>query len=88
MERRVTATELARSVGEILAQVRYRSESFLIERNGEVIARIIPEPRRTPGTVGELVELWRSFGPPDPEFADLLEEVNSFAWPPDDSWRS
>ena len=84
----MTATELARNVGDILGRIRYQGDSYVIERNGEVVARIIPEPRRASATVGDLIELWRSFGPPDPDFADLLERVNDFEYPPDDVWPS
>lgn len=86
MERSVTATELARNVGEILARVRYQGDSYVIERNGEIIARILPEPPKKEMTVADLVELFRSFGP-DLEFADLLEEINDAEYPPDEPFE-
>lgn len=43
METRVTATELARNLSDILNRVRYKGESFIIERNGEDIASIHPQ---------------------------------------------
>ena len=35
METRITPTELARSLSDVLNRVRYRGERFRIERNGE-----------------------------------------------------
>jgi hypothetical protein len=32
--RRISATELARKLGDVLGRVRYRGESFIVERNG------------------------------------------------------
>ena len=58
MKNTVTATELARNIGDILSRIRYRRESFLIERNGRPVARIVPfEAAREP-TVREAQESW------------------------------
>lgn len=42
MESRITATELARRLGDVLGQVRYRGDSFVIERHGVAVARLAP----------------------------------------------
>ena len=42
MEYNISATELARALGDVLARVRYRQESFVVERNGKPIARLSP----------------------------------------------
>ena len=42
MEHTVSATELARNLGDILGRVRFRNDEFVIERNGEAVARIVP----------------------------------------------
>jgi len=42
VETTITATELARNLSDILNRVRYRGESFRVERNGEVVAEIRP----------------------------------------------
>lgn len=39
---RVTATEAARQLSDLLDRVYYRGESFELERNGLVVARIVP----------------------------------------------
>lgn len=86
MERRISATELARSLGDVLARVRYRGDSFVVERNGKTVARLVPAAERT-ATLGEALDAWRAAGPPDPEFADLLELVNRADRPPDNPWE-
>ena len=89
MEYRITATELARTIGDVLGRVRYRGDTFVVERNGDPVARITPVAGHAGGTLREFVELWRSSGPPDPSFADDLELVNSLDQPPDlDRWDS
>ena len=87
MEYRITATELARKVGDVLGRVRYRGDSFVVERNGDPVARIVPLYTATGGTVADALRAWREAGPPDPSFADDLELVNSLDQPPDlDRW--
>jgi prevent-host-death family protein len=88
MEHRISATELARSLGDVLARVRYRGDSFLVERNGDPVARVSPVPEGSPTTLREAFAAWRAAGPPDPDFADALEEVNRLDRPPDDPWAS
>ena len=39
MDVRITASELARRVGDVLGRVRYRGDSFTVLRNGEPVAR-------------------------------------------------
>lgn len=86
MEHRISATELARTLGDVLARVRYRGDSFLVERNGDPVARVSPVPEGSPTTLREAFAAWRAAGPPDPDFADALEEVNRLDRPPDDPW--
>ncbi len=42
MEHRISATELARRLGDILGRIRYRGDSFTVERHGTPVARIGP----------------------------------------------
>jgi prevent-host-death family protein len=74
MDRRISATELARKSGEVLERVRYRGESFLVERNGVPVARLKPVPLAPAATLREAVGAWRSGGP-DAALADALERV-------------
>jgi len=86
MEHRISATELARSLGDVLARVRYRGDSFVVERNGTTVARVVPAVEGSPTTLGEFVAAWRAAGQPDPEFADVLERVNRADRPPENPW--
>jgi len=72
--KRVTATEAARQFSDLINQVRYQGESFLITRNGEDIGVLSPAPRRC--TLGELFQLLQQF-PVDDSFADDLEKIQS-----------
>jgi len=87
MKNTVTATELARNIGDVLARVRYRRESFIVERNGRAVARIVPaEPDKT-GTLREALTAWTtSVSSNDPTFADDLARVNAADRPADNPW--
>lgn len=88
MEIRITATELAKSLSDVLNRVRYRGEKFLIVRKGEPIATVGPAAP-VPGITGrEFVELLKNLPPPDEGFADDLEAIQAYqpkaslpAWP-------
>jgi antitoxin (DNA-binding transcriptional repressor) of toxin-antitoxin stability system len=84
----VTATELARNVGDILARIRYRRESFVVERNGRPIARLIPIEAGEPGTVREALAGWAAGAADDPTFADDLARVNAADRPAANPWAS
>lgn len=88
MEYRITATELARRVGDVLGRVRYRGDSFVVERNGEAVARVLPMAGASPTPLAEALAAWRSAGEPEPEFAADLERVGSLDRPPHDPWAS
>ena len=48
MERDITATEAVRDFSEILNQIVYRGDGFVIHRNGKPAARLIPFERSPP----------------------------------------
>ena len=75
MEGRISATELARRLGDILGRVPYRGESFVVERNGDQVARLVPVPGKATATLREAFATWRRAGKPDPGFAADLERV-------------
>jgi prevent-host-death family protein len=87
MADRISATELARRLGDILGRVRYRGESFIVERNGTPVARLEPVGGVPRATVRDALAAWRA-GEPDPAFADALERVGSADRPPEDPWGS
>ena len=89
MKNTVTATELARNIGDVLARVRYRHESFIVERNGRPVARIVPAEPGQAGTLRETLTAWiASASPDDPTFADDLARVNAADRPADNPWAS
>ena len=88
MKNTVTATELARHLGDILARIRYRHESFIVERSGRPVARIIPAESGEAGTVREALTAWMAGAASDPTFADDLARVNAADRPADNPWDS
>jgi len=88
MEHRISATELARRVGDILGRVRYRCDSFLVERNGELVARVVPVTERPSAALREAMDAWLGAGPGDGGFAADLERVSAADRPPEDPWAS
>ena len=88
MDTVISATELARRVGDVLARIRYRGESFVVERNGTPVARIGPVPGSAPGTLREALAAWRGVALRDPSFADDIARVNAEDQPPADVWDS
>lgn len=88
MEYRIAATELARRLGDILGRIRYRGESFVIERNNTPVARIGPLPKAAAIPLRDALAAWAASGPPSPAFADDLERVRSADRPPENPWVS
>jgi antitoxin (DNA-binding transcriptional repressor) of toxin-antitoxin stability system len=86
METVISATELARKLGDVLGKVRYRREAFVVERNGEPVARLGPLPSGSGASLAEGLRAWRSAAPRDPELADDLERVNGADRPPRNPW--
>ena len=78
MDKKITATELAKSLSDILNRVRYRRERFIVERNGEPIATIAPAGLAAGDlSLGEFFDLLQRLLRPDDEFADDLAEVQA-----------
>jgi antitoxin (DNA-binding transcriptional repressor) of toxin-antitoxin stability system len=71
---RITSTELARNLSDILNRARYKGEQFIIERNGETVATLGPAIK--PITWREFVEWWAN-NRPDDKFADDLEAIHA-----------
>ena len=88
MEHTISATELARTLGDVLGRVRYRKDTFLIERNGAPVARMVPvsSPSDSP-TLAEALAAWRALDA-DPSFADDLERAGLADRAPANPWGS
>jgi antitoxin (DNA-binding transcriptional repressor) of toxin-antitoxin stability system len=73
MSKTITATELARSMSDILNRVKYQNERFNIQRNGETIATIAPVE---PPKIVMLHDALKALGDLRmPVAADDLEEI-------------
>jgi antitoxin (DNA-binding transcriptional repressor) of toxin-antitoxin stability system len=88
METKVTATELVRTLGDVLGRVRFRGESFVIERNGRLVARLVPIRDARATSLRDALAAWQSTGEPDGEFAVDLDRVGSADSVPADAWDS
>ncbi len=74
MKLRISATETTRRFSELMNRVRYRGETFVVERGGRPICEILPA--RPPKFTGaELANLLRSLSPPDEEYLTLVENL-------------
>ena len=74
MKSRISATEAARSFSELMNRVRYRGESFIVERSGKPICEILPaKPPTFSGA--KLASLLRSLPKPDEEYLAIVEEL-------------
>ena len=84
------ATELARSLGDVLAKVRYRHDSlFVIERHGTLVVRVVPIERAdTEATRAEALAAWCQGSAEDRTFADDLASIGAAGRPPDNPWAS
>ena len=72
----------------MLGRVRYRGDSFLVERNGDLVARLAPIPEASVTSLQEALSAWRSAGEPEAAFGDDLERVSAADRPPEDPWAS
>jgi antitoxin (DNA-binding transcriptional repressor) of toxin-antitoxin stability system len=88
MKNVISATTLVRQLGDILGRVRYRGETFVVERNGVAIARLTPVHSRRRVRTVEALTRWRDAAPADPDFAADLERVGAADREPGNPWDS
>ena len=79
--------DLARKLGDVLGRV-YRGDSFVVERNGDPIARLVPLPGKAPSSLREALAAWHAAGARDLTFADDLERIGAADSPPENPWAS
>ena len=75
MATKITATELARNLSDVLNRVRYKGESFEVTRGGETIAEIKATERKR-ATVRDLIDFLENGPKPDPDFWKDVEEAH------------
>ena len=89
MKHTIRATDLARNLGDVLSRVRYRRDSFVIERYGNPVARIVPvESEADDATFGEVLSAWCDGAAGDHAFAEDLDAVDASDKTPVNRWQS
>jgi prevent-host-death family protein len=88
MNVRITATEAARNLSDLLNRVRYRGERFTVVRGGEEVAEIVPAARTGAVTLFDLRRILAALPPPDDDFAADLDRVRAEQPPAEPTWRS
>lgn len=83
---RVKATEASREFSALLTRVS-SGETVEVDRHGEVVAVVIPPPRRTMSG-SALLELARRLPLPDERFADDVRGLSKTLAHPGDPWAS
>lgn len=74
MKIRISAGEAARNFSDLLGRVRYRGESFLVERGGKPVCEISPAgPTRFTGR--DLANLLRELPHPGEDYLALVEAL-------------
>ena len=74
MDHTVSATRAAREFSELLNRVRYRGETFVIERGGEPVGRLTPAaPPKC--TLADFVAFLRDSPKPDPGYWETLAVI-------------
>ena len=90
MALRISATQAARNLSDLLNKVRYRGEAFDVVRGGEVVARLVPAGSAMgQATLRNLRERLAALGPLDAAFGADLEAIQAEQQPPsDDPWAT
>jgi prevent-host-death family protein len=86
--RRVTATEAARNLSDLLNRVRYRGEHFTVVRGGEEVADLVPARRSSGITLRDLRRALASLPAPDDDFLADVERIRAEQPPAESPWHS
>ena len=85
MDTTITATELSKSLSDILSRVKYKGERFIIQRNGEPVAVLEPAAPVLGTPLREIVTRLKGLRMPGEGFADDLEAIQAEQQPIGDS---
>lgn len=77
METTITATQLAKDLSDVLSRVKYRGERFVVQRNGETVATIIPADSSSGTSWEEFKSRVGDLELPGDGFADDLEAIQA-----------
>jgi prevent-host-death family protein len=87
----ITVTEAARNFSDCVNRARYQGTTFILQKNGVPVARIVPEePEKKAQTGKELAAALREVRLTDEEFAAWrkdLEEARKVLIPPVNRWE-
>jgi len=87
-EIRISSTDLARTIGEVLGRVRLGGDTFVIENNDRPVAMLLPYVPTSGRTLREVLHGWVAAGERDEDLAELLAAVGRSDAPADDPWGS
>jgi len=86
--RRVSATELAKRLSDVLNRVHYQRETVIVERGGKAVCQLTPVPSSLDFKLSDLVALLNSLPSPGEEWAQAVaqgvaeqDEFKGFEWP-------
>ena len=88
MSTKVSATEAARKLSDLLNRVRYRGERFTIVRGGEEVCAMVPTSGQGGVTLKELRQALASLPEPDDEFRSDVERIRAEQPLAEPSWPS
>jgi len=86
--RRLTATELARTLSDVLNRVHYQRETVVVERGGKPLCQLAPVPASLDFQLSDLVALLDSLPSAGEEWTEAVaqgvaeqDEFEGFEWP-------
>lgn len=86
MESHITSTKAARNFSDILNRVAYRGESFVVERGGRPVCRIVPVEAKGM-SVPDFAQVLESAPKPDPGYwGDVEKAIREQPSLPDVKW--
>ena len=72
----ISATEAARSFSDVVARVRYRGETFIVEKSGEAVCQILPAGAGTAkGTIGDVLGLLDTLPPMEDGYRKVVRQA-------------
>jgi hypothetical protein len=81
----ISATDAARNFSELVNRVRYRRQSFLVERGGRAVCEINPVYEATGFNGADLARLLNSLPEPAESYLDAVEEATRKQPPAEES---
>jgi hypothetical protein len=86
--RRLSSTELAKSLSDVLNRVHYQRETVIVERGGKPLCQLSPVPGSPDFQLSDLVALLDSLPSAGEEWAEAVaegvaaqDEFEGFGWP-------